>query len=102
VLFNKINIDFKRNVMEVKEAIRRIRDHFRVHDDGRPTPYLDEAVHIVIKSTEKQIPMKLIKEFDDDVKTHWCRCPSCDIGLGWEHTKLPKYCPECGQKLEKC
>lgn len=32
--------------MTEQEAIQRIQDHFRVHDDGRPTPYLDEAVNM--------------------------------------------------------
>lgn len=40
--------------MTVEEAIRRLKDHFRVHDDGRPTPYLDEAVSMAIQALEKQ------------------------------------------------
>lgn len=87
--------------MNVKEAIIRVKNHFEVHNDGRPTPYLDEAVYILINSSKKQIPMKIIKELDDSVKTCWCRCPNCYEGLCWEHTKIPKYCPECGQKLEQ-
>lgn len=39
--------------MTENEAIRRLKDHFRVHDDGRPTPYLDEAVSMAIKALEK-------------------------------------------------
>lgn len=31
--------------MKINEAIYRLKYHFRVHDDGRPTPKLDEAVH---------------------------------------------------------
>lgn len=30
--------------MDEKEAIERLTDHFRIHYDGRPTPYLDKAV----------------------------------------------------------
>lgn len=30
--------------MTLDEVKRRLGDHFAVHDDGRPTPYLDEAV----------------------------------------------------------
>ena len=35
------------------EAIERLRDHFRVHDDGRPTPRLDEAVDMACDALEK-------------------------------------------------
>lgn len=41
--------------MSEKEAIARLRDHFSVHDDGRPTPKLDKAVNIAIKALERQI-----------------------------------------------
>ena len=41
--------------MEIKEAIWRIKDHFRVHDDGRPTPFLDEAVKMAIEALKKQV-----------------------------------------------
>lgn len=42
--------------MELKEAIRRVKEHFAAHDDGRPTPYLDEActtIYEAIKDLEK-------------------------------------------------
>ena len=35
------------------EAIWRLKDHFRVHDDGRPTPYLDEAVRMAIEALQE-------------------------------------------------
>lgn len=35
--------------MTENEAIARIRDHFEVHNDGRPHPRLDEAVEMAIK-----------------------------------------------------
>lgn len=52
--------------MEVKEAIRRIKDHFRIHDDGRPTPYLDEAVDMAIEALELQEMIK--DEFNVPIK----------------------------------
>ena len=39
--------------MTESEAIKRLKDHFRIHDDGRPTPYLDEAVSMAIKALEE-------------------------------------------------
>ena len=40
--------------MDAKEAIRRLKEHFRIHNDGRPTPLLDEAVNMAIEALEKQ------------------------------------------------
>lgn len=36
-----------------REAVRRLREHFRIHDDGRPTPYLDEAVEMACDALDK-------------------------------------------------
>lgn len=44
--------------MDEKEAIGRLTDHFRIHYDGRPTPYLDKAVAIAMNALHKQIPKK--------------------------------------------
>ena len=89
--------------MEVKEAIRRIKEHFRVHDDGRPTPYLDKAVDIAIEALEKQIPKKV-------VENRWiytrCDCGhefSIHHGDGYysiPYKQKTNYCPNCGQKLD--
>lgn len=47
--------------MTEKEAIERLKDHFRIHDDGRPTPYLDEAVSMAIAALDKQMSNGWIK-----------------------------------------
>ena len=39
--------------MDRKEAIWRLQDHFRVHNDGRPTPKLDEAVRIMFEALKE-------------------------------------------------
>lgn len=88
--------------MEDKEAIRRIKDHFRIHDDGRPTPYLDEAVSMAIKALEKQIPKKpniwestyyLSPSPNDD----WgYECPCC----GNQDIDYPEHHCTCGQALD--
>lgn len=36
--------------MTNKEAILRLKDHFAIHDDGRPTPHLDEAKRMAIEA----------------------------------------------------
>lgn len=92
--------------MKVEEAIERIRDHFRVHDDGRPTPYLDEAVYMAIMALEKQIPMKPVySDYDDngfdEIIPNEARCPICrhEFEFGtWNEWDTP-YCV-CGQKMD--
>lgn len=59
------NADRIRSMTE-NEAIARIRDHFEVHNDGRPHPRLDEAVEMAIKALKKQIPQK-------PYSITWCR-----------------------------
>ena len=89
--------------MDAKEAIARIKNHFAVHDDGRPTPYLDEAVSMAINALRRQIPMKV-----SIINWNPAKCPSCGcvlsehLGDGYYHhfTHL-RICPneECNQRL---
>ena len=88
--------------MEEKEAIARLRDHFLIHDDGRPTPKLNEAVSIVIKATEKQIAKKPKHlPLKEGITTTNYECPICGCRRLGHGIGLDKcYCPECGQKLD--
>lgn len=90
--------------MTEKEALWRLKDHFRVHDDGRPTPYLDEAVQIAYKALEYRIP-KII--YAPAYK--YAKCPTCGAVLSihhgdgyFEHLEYLTVCtnPECCQKLQ--
>lgn len=91
-------------LMDEREAIRRLKDHFAVHDDGRPTPLLDRAVVIAYNALEKRIPKKVkVREWLP------AECPSCgtelseDLGDGYyEHYKYLEVCPnpECCQRLD--
>ena len=40
-------------MMYRREAVRRLREHFRIHDDGKPTPYLDEAVEMACDALDR-------------------------------------------------
>ena len=87
--------------MAEREAIERLKDHFEVHDDGRPTPYLDEAVSMAIAAIEKQISKKPIVSQG----CNWIyKCPCCNKTLYWtdstkNHGQKTKYCHDCGQAL---
>lgn len=39
--------------MDRHEAIRRLKEHFEIHNDRRPTPYLDEAARLAYEALEK-------------------------------------------------
>lgn len=88
--------------MDEKEAIERLTDHFRIHYDGRPTPYLDKAVVIAMNALHKQIPkkpknIKTILDFSGRYYTTKGDCPVCNRdGL----YKSDFYCNKCGQKLD--
>lgn len=84
--------------MNNKEAIRRIKDHFRVHDDGRPTPYLDEAVMLAIEALERATPKKPIGDLHS--VPHY-RCPNCKkaVVVFENEAKFP-YCHWCGQRID--
>lgn len=47
--------------MDIEEVKWRLQDHFRVHDDGCETPYLDEAVEMMYKILEEYY--KITKRF---------------------------------------
>lgn len=89
--------------MKEKEAIERLKDHFRIHDDGIPTPYLDEAANMAVKALEKQVAKSpnWVADFFGD--THLV-CPSCGKGaianIFHREPHLYPFCPWCGQKLE--
>lgn len=96
--------------MTESEAINRLRDHFRIHDDVRPTPYLDDAVSIAIKALEKQIPKKPIEKvmpYSEEVgfNSEW-HCPCCESYIGYftegmSEPEQMEYCNNCGQHIAK-
>lgn len=86
--------------MEVKEAIWRLKEHFRVHDDGRrPTPKLDEACKIAYECMEKQLSKKVVDRSlvkDNGIVVGFIgRCPNCNEIIGSTTTVC-----DCGQKID--
>lgn len=100
--------------MTESEAIARIRDHFEVHNDGRPHPRLDEAVNMAIKALEEVQQYRAIgtveecraaveKQTDEKPTAvletfggtdYECKNCGSDVCYGDE------YCRWCGQKLD--
>lgn len=89
--------------MKEQTAISRLRYHFMVHDDGRPTPYLDEAASMAIKALEKQIPKKPDiwgdGYADGQLVYDSYDCPNCGKTYELDYDDYD-YCPKCGQKLD--
>lgn len=91
--------------MEIKEAIRRIEEHKRVHFSREPRAVLiTEALDLAIEALQRQIPRKVVVE-----KWSPSRCPACGTCLSdhvddgyYKHLTHLKVCPnaECCQRLE--
>lgn len=65
--------------MTIEEVKRRLAQHFAVHDDGKPTPYLDEAVLTMVTILDQA--QMLINKFgsleaalDAEKVTHCWEC----------------------------
>ena len=93
--------------MQGREAIERLKYHFAHHDDGRPTPYLDEAAAMAINALEKQIPKHAVysdlREDDDGEKLipHRAECPTCGYSFefGTWNDEENHHCV-CGQSMK--
>lgn len=72
--------------MDNNEAIWRLKDHFRIHDDGRPTPKLDKAVDMAIEALEKTTPKKPNWVYNDEPL-----CPNCG-GVLDDSDPVCEYC----------
>lgn len=83
--------------MNAQEALEIITN--AIQTDGM-TAEQDEALAIVQKALEKQIPKKVI--FGDDEQDSIC-CPNCKgelLSMDWyDHWKC-NYCEVCGQALD--
>lgn len=89
--------------MNNQEAIERLKDHFRIHDDGRPTPYLDKAELMAYEALEKQIPQAVkYNNRHGDGYDHYNRdyfnCPAC--GRRLRNKQKDPYCGRCGQVID--
>lgn len=88
--------------MDYNEAKLRLKDHFMIHNDGRPTPHLDEAVRMAYEALEKQIPKKPELWHNQPYPPEWVdddwgyRCPAC----GNEDIDYPEHHCRCGQALD--
>ena len=92
-----VNKLFEDSIEETHAMFQRDFDYLKNKD------YISMAkrYQIAVDALQKQIPMKYLKSFHADINSHWHSCPICHKGCGWTNNKLPKYCPECGQRLEK-
>lgn len=94
--------------MTVEEAIRRIKEHNRIHfrkEKGR-CPFITEALNMAISALEKQIPQEPIKlKSNEDIEigagtwkagTTVYKCPCCDSFI----SRSSNYCPHCGCRMD--
>lgn len=92
--------------MEAREAIKRIREHNKVHSkyEGFRALRITEAIELSILALEKQVPRKIYHhEWVGIDGVPYDLCPTCKHNLcttGMLASKKTTYCPECGQKLD--
>lgn len=88
--------------MDKKEAIRRIRDHMKVHKIGKyPHIKLKEALDMAIESLMEKEIGKWIGEKDPNGDLYCIHCSICDPDFHRINimTAFP-YCPYCGNKMD--
>lgn len=85
--------------MEVKEAIKRIKDHKQIHFANEPRAIrITEALDMAIESLEKQIPKKPTGDLHS--VPHY-RCPTCKCAVVvYENDKKLHCCHWCGQAID--
>lgn len=87
--------------MTREEAKWRLADHFRVHDDGRPTPKLDEAVAVMFKALQE--PERKKGRWEDFGDDNSYRCTACGeiwaLNDGTPEENNMNYCPNCGADM---
>ena len=88
--------------MKEQEAIERLKDHFRIHNDRRPTPYLDEAVSMAIDALEKQKHGNWF--LLDECANAGVYCSVCHKKVyksDYANQKIKsKFCPNCGSIMD--
>lgn len=94
--------------MEVKEAIKRIEDHKRIHfsKEYPRAIKITEALNMAIEALEKQISMKPKYSVygdrgDGEIIPFKAKCPACDyeFEFGYWNDEDNHHCV-CGQKID--
>lgn len=91
--------------MTVEEVIKNIKtildEAIETYDDECDSSvcYITsnnaKSLEIAIELLKKQIPMKVIGNYD--YNSRWSdKCPKCNTYLDYDN----KYCPECGQVID--
>ena len=83
--------------MTVSEAVRRIKEHNRIHSKKeRQAILITEALNMAVEVLEKQIPKPpTFLLYNSDPKMGAWHCP-------FGHIMSPdeEYCSRCGQKID--
>ena len=86
--------------MTANEAIRRIKEHNRIHSKKEPQAILiTEAMNVAVEALEKQIPKKpdIHHCEENGVYATLSCCPTYGDIVEVEYNKC---CGNCGQKLD--
>ena len=95
--------------MDVKEAIKRIEEHNRIHfaKEYPRAIKITDALIMAVEALKKQVPMKPKKlAYKLLLDAGWIyECPSCGCACGENkyHSEVTQddiYCTQCGQMLD--
>ena len=91
--------------MTENEAIKLIENDLKLHSKDLSSKYKN-GLRMAIQALEKQMPKKLIFDFNssDTLSKFHCDCGKIiwvhhDIGT-MDNNDAPNYCDNCGQKLD--
>ena len=91
--------------MTENEAIKLIENDLKLHSKDLSSKYKN-GLRMAIQALEKQMPKKLIFDFNssDTLSKFHCDCGKIiwvrhDIGT-MDNNDAPNYCSNCGQKLD--
>ena len=86
--------------MDIAEAIHRIKEHNEIHfrKEYPHAVHITEALNIAVKNLELQIPKKAIIHVKGTSGYNtFASCPNCHKMIS---DFKPKFCSECGQKID--
>ena len=93
-------------MMDARDAIARIQDHNRVHQQKEHGAfYITKALDMAVEALEKQIPKKprqitiaAIKRYECPICSHYFI--SYHESVGFYQGFRDEYCCRCGQRLD--
>ena len=103
---NLLNEGLREKSMEIKEAIKRIEKHNRIHS-AKEYPLairITEALDMAVEALNKQVPMEhhhtIVGECSGGERVRTSICPNCLGCIMTVEEEFPRFCAWCGQAIK--